>query len=430
VTAKRLLFIAYHFPPFQGSTGVHRTLAFTKYLQAYGWEVTVLTTDERAYVSTNEKNNELIPEYVRVRRAFALDAQRQLALFGRYWSLLAVPDRWQSWIIGGYFTGRRIIREWQPHAIMSTYPIASAHVIAAALQRHSGLPWIADLRDPMAQDNYPPEPRVRRSYFAIERMIVRRARRITVTTAGTAELYRKRYSRYPADSVVVIPNGFDPEVFADRQVRSEPAPPRSSGKLRLLHSGLLYPSERDPRMLFAALAELRDAGQLDASQVELAFRGCGFEDVHQRELDRLRLNDLVKLLPPISYAEALQEMAQADACLLLQASNCNQQIPAKLYEYLYSRKPILPLTDPIGDTGQLLAELHIPHITALDDKDAIKSALPPFLDQLRNGVVPLPPFEKVLRYSRRSLTSELAGTLEASVAEWESAPKQAVRAKG
>jgi glycosyltransferase involved in cell wall biosynthesis len=367
---------------------------------------------------------------VRVHRAFALDAQRQLAVFGRYWSLLAIPDRWQSWIIGGYFAGMRIIREWAPHAIMSTYPIASAHVIGAALQRRSGLPWIADLRDPMAQDNYPPEPRVRRSYLAIERAIVRRASRITVTTAGTAELYRKRYPQYPADSVVVIPNGFDPEAFADRPLQTEPAPSRPSGKLRLLHSGLLYPSERDPRMLFAALAELRDVGQLDASQLEIAFRGCGFEEVHQRELDRLRLNDLVKLLPPVSYAEALQEMAGADACLLLQASNCNQQIPAKLYEYLYSRKPILPLTDPIGDTGQLLAELDIPHITALDDKDAIKSALPRFLEQLRSGFLPLPPFEKVLRYSRRSLTSELAATLEASVAEQHSAPSQTARAKG
>jgi glycosyltransferase involved in cell wall biosynthesis len=378
--------------------------------------VTVLTTSIGAYVSTNEKNNELIPAHVRVHRAFALDAQRQLAVFGRYWSLLAVPDRWQSWILGGFLAGRRLIKEWAPHAIMSTYPIASAHVIAAALQRTSGLPWIADLRDPMAQDNYPPEPRVRRSYLAIERQIIRRASRITVTTDGTAELYRKRYPEYPANSIMVIPNGFDPEAFADHRPQHAAPALAKTGKLRLLHSGLLYPSERDPRVLFAAIAELRDEHKLDAAHVEFAFRGCGFDEVHAREVDRLQLHDLVKLLPPIGYAQALQEMAAADGCLLLQASNCNQQIPAKVYEYLYARKPILALTDPVGDTGQLLAGLSIPYITALDDKHAIKVALPQFLDQLRSGTVLLPAWDTIMRYSRRSLTRELAQTLAASIA--------------
>jgi len=40
---KRLLLIAFHFPPLQGSTGVHRSLAFARYLGQHGWEVTVLT---------------------------------------------------------------------------------------------------------------------------------------------------------------------------------------------------------------------------------------------------------------------------------------------------------------------------------------------------------------------------------------------------
>jgi len=36
----------------------------------------------------------------------------------------------------------------------------------------------------------------------------------------------------------------------------------------------------------------------------------------------------------------------ADALLVMQASNCNAQIPAKIYEYLRAGKPILALTDP------------------------------------------------------------------------------------
>ena len=49
---KRVLLIAYHFPPCQGSTGVTRSLAFAKYLQEWGWNVTVLTVSANAYWET------------------------------------------------------------------------------------------------------------------------------------------------------------------------------------------------------------------------------------------------------------------------------------------------------------------------------------------------------------------------------------------
>ena len=76
--------------------------------------------------------------------------------------------------------------------------------------------------------------------------------------------------------------------------------------------------------------------------------------------------------------------------MLFQASNCNQQIPAKIYEYLYSGKPILGFTDPVGDTGQLLKRLNIASIAPLDDKEKIKSALLSFLDALRKGSLRVP----------------------------------------
>jgi glycosyltransferase involved in cell wall biosynthesis len=409
---RKLLLIAYHFPPFQGSTGVHRTLAFAKYLNEYGWDVTVLTAHPRAYPEINEANNASIPSHVRVVRAFALDTKRHLSVFGRYWSRLAVPDRWPTWILGGVASGLRIIRSWQPNAIMSTYPIASAHIIGSMLQRWSGLPWIADLRDPMAQDGYPSDPRVRRSYLDIERAIFTRARRVTVTSEGTAALYRERYPQYPKDSIVVIPNGFDEQAFAhlpDPSTTQERPPNR---RLQFVHSGLLYPKERNPTAFFAAVAELRDEGTLDADAVEFVFRGSGHESQYQSQLQQLRLQGLVELRPAIPYAEALREMAGADACMLFQASNCNQQIPAKLYEYLYCRKPVFALTDPAGDTGQLLAELRISPITPLDDKQQIKRALPQYIQSLQQRQVAVPRVDEVMRYSRRTLTKELASLLD------------------
>jgi len=54
---KRLLLIAFHFPPLQGSTGVHRALAFSRYLGRHGWDVTVLTATPGAYPRQSLDNN-------------------------------------------------------------------------------------------------------------------------------------------------------------------------------------------------------------------------------------------------------------------------------------------------------------------------------------------------------------------------------------
>ena len=44
-----VLYIAFHYPPIIGSSGVHRTLAFTRYLNEHNWDTTVLTSSLKAY---------------------------------------------------------------------------------------------------------------------------------------------------------------------------------------------------------------------------------------------------------------------------------------------------------------------------------------------------------------------------------------------
>src|SRR6185437_16439740 len=151
----RGLMVAYHFPPLAGSSGIQRTLRFVQQLPEFGWEPVVLTTTIRAYERTSTDLDTEVPGDIVVERAFALDARRQLSIAGRYPAWLARPDRWMTWRFAGVHAGMRLIRRLRPEAIWSTYPIATAHMIGASLARRSGLPWIADFRDPMAQEGYP-----------------------------------------------------------------------------------------------------------------------------------------------------------------------------------------------------------------------------------------------------------------------------------
>ncbi len=105
----------------------------------------------------------------------------------------------------------------------------------------------------------------------------------------------------------------------------------------LLHSGVVYPDERDPRPLFEALGRLKAAGTLTAANFCLRLRASAYDPMLAELAARHDVADLIALEPAIPYHAALQEMLDVDGLLILQASNCNQQIPAKLYEYVRAR---------------------------------------------------------------------------------------------
>ena len=50
---KRVLLIAYHFPPLAGSSGIQRTLRLAQQLPQFGWQPTVLTCQPQAYERTS-----------------------------------------------------------------------------------------------------------------------------------------------------------------------------------------------------------------------------------------------------------------------------------------------------------------------------------------------------------------------------------------
>jgi glycosyltransferase involved in cell wall biosynthesis len=411
---KRLLMIAYHYPPVGASSGVQRTLKFSAYLPEMGWQPSVLTVHPRAYESTRNDQLAEIPEQVLVRRAFAFDTARHLGIRGRYPLALALPDRWASWWIGGVLAGLAMIRKLQPHVLWSTYPIATAHLIGLTLQRLSGLPWVADFRDSMTEDHYPRHPTIRRTYRWIERRAVARAARVVFTTPGTLRMYSARYPSVTSSRWSVIENGYDEANF--KSAESRPVLEAATEPLTLVHSGILYPSERDPSRFFDALAELKAEGRISASTLCIRLRGTHHDELFRRELDRRGISDIVSLEPPVDYEEALHEMLSANGLLIFQASNCNHQIPAKLYEYFRARRPVFGLTDPDGDTARAMRAAGLTSIARLDDTAEIKRELHAFLTSLRQRRASGPSGEAVASSSRRARTEQLAALLDSVVA--------------
>jgi glycosyltransferase involved in cell wall biosynthesis len=231
-------------------------------------------------------------------------------------------------------------------------------------------------------------------------------------TPGAARTYRLRYADLPANRFAVIENGYDEESFASLDGASQEAGPLVPGSFTLVHSGVVYPSERDPTHLFRALRRMLDDGRLKPGELRLRLRATAHEALLKELIDKFALSAVVELAPPIAYRSALQEMMRADGLLVLQAANCNEQIPAKAYEYLRCGRPILALTDPLGDTAGLLREAGIGSIAPLDSAEEIAHEMVRFLQRARRGEAPTAKSASVLAASRLERTRELAGLLD------------------
>jgi hypothetical protein len=108
-------------------------------------------------------------------------------------------------------------------------------------------------------------------------------------------------------------------------------------------------------------------------------------------------------------------MLTADGLLIFQASNCNHQIPAKLYEYFRAMRPIFALTDPRGDTAGAMRTIGIDSIARMEDMRHIKTELLSFLDLIHQGRAPVPRKSDVASFSRHARAGDLAGLMDSVV---------------
>jgi glycosyltransferase involved in cell wall biosynthesis len=413
-----VLLIAYHYPPCVGSSGLQRTLAFSRYLPRQGWSPVVLTCTDRAYAETSAAQLKDVPAEARIVRAWARDASQLLRVGGRYPFVATLPDRWLSWFPHAVWSGVRAVRRYGVSCIWSTYPIATAHLIGAAIARITGLPWVADFRDPMVEldaetgEFFPREPRLRRARLRVESKVVARAARLVFCTETARRICLERYPQLSADRTCVIQNGYNEELFAE--VTGVSGMGTEAASVKLVHSGTIYPGrDRGPDALFAAIRALADRDVIRPGSFLLVLRATSCDDHLRKLIEETGVAPFVQLAPAIPYREALAEMMQTSALLVLQGSTSNAAVPAKLYEYLRASRPILALTDSAGETAATLERVGGAYLAALDDPAAIGERLHELLRDISAGVARLPDAAVVRTFERSEQAAVLAAQLRA-----------------
>jgi hypothetical protein len=409
---KRALLIAFHFPPQAGSSGIQRTLSFSKHLGRHGWEPMVLSAHPRAYDIQNPSQLASVPPQLIVKRAFALDVKRHIGIKDRYPGLLALPDRWSSWLLGAVPSGLAMIRKHRPQVIWTTFPIASANLIGLILHRLTGLPWIADLRDPMLQSTYPTAKLQRKAFRWIEAQTLKHCTLAVCTTHSAMQAYSSRFPDL-AWKFRVIENGYDEDGLSMHGADTgSAATGAGTRRITLLHSGMLYKTGRNPSAFLSALATLKRQGKISADTLRVVLRAPGDVEPIMEMVSAQDIGDIVEIAPAIPYRDALREMLSVDGLLIFQGKHYNAQIPAKIYEYFWARRPVLGLVDAGGETAHVLRSAGFDSLVAMDQADEIVPTLERFLDQIRSGTAYVATPEVVAQSSRANRARQLADVFD------------------
>ena len=400
---RRLLMIVRDYPP-ANTPATHRALGFARYLPEFGWDTSVVTVRSGFHSSSDSGLLRQMPEERSVYRAFGFDSKDVFSVFGRYPRLLALPDRSVSWLPAGVVQALRAVRREGIDVLLSTGPPLTAHWIAHIVQRKTGLPWVADIRD--LWDGPPRHARVSHSIENwLASRLLRGCDRVTVVTEEIAEGLSRSYGVDVAHKVHILPNGFDEDAFA----RLEPCN-SSSDRFTIAHVGYASWTYRNPRPFFEALRACLDRGALPKDTL-VSFIGA-----HTGTLLSLShtfgLEDVIRLRERVPYVEALREMCKASALLLLQGGEFRHAVPAKTYEYLRSGRPIVALATPDGESARLLRQFAGVFLALPDQPAEVAECLEGAHRAWRDGQVFERSTQQLAPYTRRSVAAELAQILD------------------
>ncbi len=345
---KRVLFVAYYAPPL-GLSGVMRVTKLAKFLPEFGWEVLLLTVKDVAYYAYDPALVEDLRE-AKVFRTASLDPNRLLRLLGvkaikgggetgqtfkgaphvasTFFRQFFFPDSKVGWLPFAVRTGKKVIAQFQPKVIFASAPPWTALLVGEKLSRWSGLPFVADFRDPWPGGFEEPSPRQKRMLVRLRERILQQAKLALAVNQGTARLVGER--------VEVLENGFDPDDF-------KVAPEQLQG-FSIVYAGNLWHQEQTLSEVVQGLGEVPDARLYIAGGVSAEVR------------HRFENSPQVRFLGVVSHQRVISLMKGAQVLLYL--GKPGQPVGLKLYEYLGSGKPIVVWADEDSEPAQMVREVN------------------------------------------------------------------------
>lgn len=410
--------ISYLFPPLD--CGVGRQIKFAKYLPSFGWLPVVLTV-KRSYLRPKYDSSRLgeIPKSVKIYRTFSFESpplqQRVPAILNKFginpkW--LLVPDKYIGWLPFAVHKGLKILRKEKVDVIFSTSLPNTCHLVALMLKRKTGLPWVADFRDPWTQNPYLTYPKpILKIEGPMEKAVIRNADKATTTNPLFAEGFMRKYSDEPKEKFVTIQHGFDPDDLQKLEKTVEP-------KFVMTYTGSLY-GLRKPDAFLKAVSELSSEDRDLKGELKIRFVGSlgrSVEDV----VRRYGLEDMVEIIGHVSHKRALEYLLNSSIILLITGvyrrktakdslGRVFDELPGKLPEYIAIGRPVLALAVSGGSVARVIESTGTGIVVHPRDEQGIKRAVRYFYGLHQQGNLKIEPsVQEIEKYDVRKSTKRLS----------------------
>ena len=424
MSLRPVLIITYYWPPSAGS-GVQRWLKFAKYLPDFGWEPVIFTPENPDFeLQDLSLEKDISPQlevikfpiwepygvFRKLKGAPSGDPAKilekkeksfldRLSIWLR--ANLLIPDPRVFWVKPSVAFLEEAIGKGNYQAVITTGPPHSMHLIGLQLHEKTGIPWLADFRDPWSTweflDTLPMLSWVRKRHQTLEKRVLKQANAIT-TISPTFQLELQTLAKR---EINLLTNGFDaddfPKDLSDRGLKEK--------DIEIVYSGVID-AIRNPLPFLNAF---KTAFETSSKTVRLRFVGKVSITVEDFVKADSWLANHVEFVGYVSHKEVFEYYQAADILLLILTTTKNAQgnIPGKLFEYMASGKMILGLGDPEGDTANIIKQAQAGMVIAPSNEAEIMDALVNFDPKKERSEGTY-----IEQFSRRGLTRELARILD------------------
>lgn len=427
---KKVLIITYYWIP-SGGAGVQRWVKFAKYLRQYGWEPIIYTPKNPEYPSIDHSFEKDIPTDITVLKTpiwepynvyrnltgkknqainagFISENKKQgwkdkLSIWIR--GNFLIPDPRRFWIKPSIRFLSDYLNENPVDAIITTGPPHSMHLIGMGLKKSFPLlPWVADFRDPWTNIDFYKDLNLTwladKIHHKLEREVIQNADTVLVVSRGMEEEFAPMKPR----KLQVITNGYDE---SDVQVGTLAL----DAKFSISHIGTLN-AARNPRTVWKVLSEICAENNDFKKDLQIQLVGKVDYSVLQ-DIQSYGLQEQLLKIDYLSHSEAIAKQNTSQVLMLLinQSGNAKGILTGKFFEYLAAKRPILAVGPTDGDAAVVLNETSAGIMVDFADEQETKKAIQNYYSRYKNGTLSVQS-ESVERFSRRSLTSELAGLLD------------------
>ena len=362
--SKKVLIITYYWPP-AGGPGVQRWLKLSNYLLENNVKPIIYAPSNPKYPSIDESllndvNSEIevikqpIFEpfgnlFSKIRKK-GIPKKKDQSIFDKFLIYLRgnlfIPDSRIFWVNSSVDFLLKYILENNIESIITTGPPHSLHLIGLKLKSILNITWYTDFRDPWTKINYHKELKLslrsKKKHLELESKVLNSCDRIIVTSNKLL----KEYNKIAKTPISLITNGFD---YQKLQLELDE-------EFSITHIGRLLP-ERNPKILWNALKELCIINKNFKNNLKINFIG----NVSENLRNEMKTNDLensVVYHNYIKYNDTIPYLIKSQILLLIESDDneSSYAIPAKIFEYINSGRPIIAIGPKDSEIKQIIDE--------------------------------------------------------------------------